>query len=301
MVPPKDFSFNSETGADNGFQQKLALSSEQIRQQAMAEFKQMVAKLREAGVQVLVFEPEQDGVKPMPDAVFPNNWFTTGADGTLAVYPMATLNRRREVQPQQLSAFLQQQGFTISQLQDWRTQAQDGEYLEGTGVMVFDHPHKRLYAARSLRCHTRLLQACASARGYQLQAFDTRLSTGEPVYHTNVMMSVGEGFAVICDEVIATPQREKVIRALKQHHEVISISEAQLSHFCGNILQVKTTRGEPLMLMSQSAFEGFTKHQKDQLSRHGKLLPCAIPTIEQIGGGSVRCMLAEIFLPQSTS
>jgi hypothetical protein len=111
------------------------------------------------------------------------------------------------------------------------------------------------------------------------------------------MMSVGEGFAVICDEVIVKSQREKVISALKQHHEMISISEAQLGQFCGNILQVKTNRGEPLILMSQSAFEGFTHQQKDQLSRHGKLLAFAIPTIEQIGGGSVRCMLAEIFLP----
>lgn len=208
---------------------------------------------------------------------------------------MATENRRLEIQPKALMAFLRQQGFAVNQVEDWRTQAHSGEYLEGTGVMVFDHQHKRLYGARSLRCHGRLLKAFACARQYQLYAFDTRLSSGEPVYHTNVMMSVGEGFAVICDKVIVESQREKVIRALTQHHEVISISEGQLGQFCGNVLQVKTCGGEPLILMSQSAFNGFTQPQKDQLSRHGTLLPCAIPTIEQIGGGSVRCMLAEVF------
>ncbi|WP_088328399.1 arginine deiminase-related protein [Lacimicrobium sp. SS2-24] len=300
MVPPVDFAFNTQTGADNGFQHQLSLSHQQVQQQAMAEFEQMVSTLNDAGLEILVFHQPQNPHKPMPDAVFPNNWFTTRDDGTLSLYPMATQNRQWEVQGQALSQFLQLKGYTTRAIEDIRTQAQEGEYLEGTGVMVFDHPRKRIYAARSKRCHGRLLAHYAKTYDYQLYDFDTQLSSGEPVYHTNVMMSVGEGVAVICDEVIPTQQRGAIVAALKQHHDVVHLSEAQLSQFCGNILQVRNRDGESLMLMSQSAYDGFTDAQKAILSQHSKLLPCAVPTIEQIGGGSVRCMLAEVFLPYNT-
>ncbi|WP_293761420.1 arginine deiminase-related protein [uncultured Aquitalea sp.] len=301
MVRPYDFAFNEQTGADNVFQHRLGLPPVEVTALALCEFDAMTARLARHGLKVMVMEKSDDGF-PTPDAVFPNNWFTTSADGTLSVYPMHTANRRRERRVEQLARLLLAEGYQIHQI-SWMGQPwEEEEILEGTGVMIFDHPRRRVYAARSQRCHPLALYRYARLRGIEdVQLFDTADSRGVPIYHTNVMMSVGREFAVICgDSLHLAEQRKQVLETLRATHEVIDISHEQVEkHFCGNILQLETADGTPLIAMSESAWKGFTPAQQALLEKHGQPVINPIPTIEAVGGGSCRCMLAEIFLPRA--
>ena len=297
MVPPKEFRFNEETAQDNEFQHQVSLTQEEVSRNAMAEFVAMVAILRKEGVQVVEFDyPQSDTATP--DAVFPNNWFSTTSEGTLYTFPMACENRQHEVRPDALVAALAQAGREVNQ-QDSLTEYLDEEaYLESTGVMVFDHFNKTVYAALSQRCDRLVLEDYAKRIGYdRVISFQTLLPSGAPIYHTNVMMAVGEQFCVICDEVIPEFERRFVLKSLAKDKQVISISLKQMNQFCGNILQLETLRGDKVIAMSQSAYDAFTPAQRNQLATHGKLLPFDVSTIESIGGGSVRCMLGEVFLP----
>lgn len=300
MVRPVDFGFNEQTGADNEFQHRPA-ADEDVTAKALMEFDLMVTKLRAAGLNILVLE-KADSTAKTPDAVFPNNWFSTTAEGTLLVYPMFAENRRQERHIEDLTQLLNQHGYLAQQTQIVGDFQATSEVLEGTGVLVIDHIHQRLFAAQSERCHPHAFADFAAMRGYQPNyLFQTASRHGAPIYHSNVMMSLGQGFAVICAECF-TDQAEyaAVKQALAIDREVIEISLAQMEqHFCGNILQVQSQAGEPLIVMSQSAYQGFTLAQRQQLESHGRLLVNAIPTIEKIGGGSARCMLAEVFLPKS--
>ncbi len=202
MVPPKEFRFNEETAQDNEFQHQVSLTQEEVSRNTMAEFSAMVETLRKEGVQVVEFDyPQSDTATP--DAVFPNNWFSTTPEGTLYTFPMACENRQHEVRPDALVAALAQAGREVYQ-QDSLTEYLDEEaYLESTGVMVFDHFNKTVYAALSQRCDRLVLEDYAKRIGYdRVISFQTRLPSGAPIYHTNVMMAVGEQFCVICDEVI---------------------------------------------------------------------------------------------------
>ncbi len=297
MVPPKEFGFNVETAADNEFQSRLDLAPEVIKQQAMHEFDTMVARLRKEGVQVVVFDYPVDE-SSTPDAVFPNNWFSTTRDGTFYTFPMACENRQKEVRPQSLIAELEKSGRQVARSDSLVEFADQDIFLESTGVMVMDHGNKTIYAALSQRCERSALEEFASRIGYsRVISFQTSLPSGQPVYHTNVMMAVGDNFAVICSEVIPEYERRFVIKSLAKDKQVIDISLEQMNQFCGNILQLETVNGSPVIAMSQSAFEAFSPSQLAQLSSHGKLLPFDVSTIESIGGGSVRCMLGEVFLP----
>ncbi|AWL12016.1 Arginine N-succinyltransferase [Saliniradius amylolyticus] len=297
MVPPLHFAYNNQTGKDNAFQQRLTLSQEEVRGQAMAEFSNMVDTLRGHHIDVVEMAVPADRPKT-PDAVFPNNWFTTGADGELSLFPMATENRRQEVYPDWLQQSLLRHGFTISETRDIRDQAAPGVYLEGTGALVFDHIHKQAYAAISQRCHRQLGERYVTELGYQFQAFETQTQSGKPVYHTNVMMSIGERFAVVCPDVIEAGRRDEVIASLAEQRELILLSENQINQMCGNVLEVENEDGKRYLLMSQTAYYGFTERQRQTLSQYATILPIAVPTIEQVGGGSVRCMVAEVFLPK---
>ena len=263
----------------------------------MAEFVAMVETLRNEGVQVVEFDYPQSDIAT-PDAVFPNNWFSTTPEGTLYTFPMACKNRQHEVRPDALVAALAHAGREVHQ-QDSLTEYLDEEaYLESTGVMVFDHFNKTVYAALSQRCDRLVLEDYAKRIGYdRVISFQTRLPSGAPIYHTNVMMAVGEQFCVICDEVIPEFERRFVLKSLAKDKQVISISLEQMNQFCGNILQLETVRGDKVIAMSQSAYDAFSPAQRNQLATHGKLLPFDVSTIESIGGGSVRCMLGEVFLP----
>ncbi|EOB2571864.1 arginine deiminase-related protein [Vibrio fluvialis] len=297
MVPPKEFKYNAETAKDNEFQHQIALSDEQVRAQAMQEYTDMVANLRREGVQVVEFDYPLSDVET-PDAVFPNNWFSTTADGGFFTFPMACANRQQEVRPQALIAALQQAGRQVS-LRDSLVEYQEQRaFLESTGVMVMDHVNETIYAALSQRCDREVLEDYAQRIGYsRVVSFQTVLPSGQPIYHTNVMMAVGESFCVICDEVIPEFERRFVVKSLAKDKQVISITLEQMNRFCGNILQLENASGDKLIAMSQSAYDAFTPSQRLQLSGHGKLLPFNVKTIEDIGGGSVRCMLGEVFLP----
>ncbi|MBY8202426.1 amidinotransferase [Vibrio fluvialis] len=297
MVPPKEFKYNAETAKDNEFQHQIALSDEQVRAQAMQEYTDMVANLRREGVQVVEFDYPLSDVET-PDAVFPNNWFSTTADGGFFTFPMACANRQQEVRPQALIAALQQAGCQV-RLRDSLVEYQEQRaFLESTGVMVMDHVNETIYAALSQRCDREVLEDYAQRIGYsRVVSFQTVLPSGQPIYHTNVMMAVGESFCVICDEVIPEFERRFVVKSLAKDKQVISITLEQMNRFCGNILQLENASGDKLIAMSQSAYDAFTPSQRLQLSGHGKLLPFNVKTIEDIGGGSVRCMLGEVFLP----
>lgn len=298
MVPPKEFGFNAQTAQDNAFQNPLALSGETILQRAMAEFNAMVSGLRQAGVEVVVFDYPLANSET-PDAVFPNNWFSTTEAGELFLFPMACANRRLEVRPQALVERLQQHGFAVIKQHSLLAFTDQQAFLESTGVMVIDHPNRTIYAGLSQRCDREVLEVYAEQIGYsRVVSFQTRLPSGSPIYHTNVMMAIGERFCVICDEAIPEYERRFVVKSLAKDKQVISISIEQMNRFCGNILQLETRDGQKVIAMSQSAYEAFTPAQLNQLATHGKLLPFSVPTIETIGGGSVRCMLAELFLPK---
>ncbi|MGF1695804.1 arginine deiminase-related protein [Vibrio lamellibrachiae] len=297
MVPPKEFSFNPETAADNEFQHRPDLTPEQVHQQTMNEYRTMVAGLRGEGVQVIDFDYSISDTAT-PDAVFPNNWFSTTSSGELFTFPMACENRRHEVRVNELISALNDAGRNVGHVDTLESYTDQQAYLESTGVMVKDHGNRTIYAALSQRCDREVLEEYAKRIGYhRVISFQTALESGLPVYHTNVMMAIGEGFSVICDEVIPEFERRFVIKSLSKSKQVISISVEQMNQFCGNILQLETVNGSKVIAMSQSAYNAFSPAQLAQLSTHGKLLPFDVSTIESIGGGSVRCMLGEVFLP----
>ncbi|WGV98637.1 arginine deiminase-related protein [Vibrio sp. YMD68] len=297
MVPPKEFTFNPETAKDNEFQHQLDLTPEQIHQKTMAEYRAMLSGLRSEGVQVIDFD-YQPSETATPDAVFPNNWFSTTSSGELYTFPMACKNRRHEVRIEQLVASLEEAGRPVKYIDSLQEYTEHNAYLESTGVMVKDHTNRTIYAALSQRCDREVLEEYAKRIGYnRVISFQTALESGQPVYHTNVMMAVGETFTVICDEVIPEFERRFVMKSLSKSKQVISISIEQMNQFCGNILQLETVNGTKVIAMSQSAYDAFSPAQIAQLSTHGKLLPFDVKTIESIGGGSVRCMLGEVFLP----
>ncbi len=299
MVPPKEFKFNAQTAQDNEFQNKLNLSDEKVRQQALREFQVMASTLRGEGIEVIEFDYPLSDI-PTPDAVFPNNWFSTTQRGQLFTFPMACENRREEVKVSALIGVLKNQGRQTTQVDSLEAYTESDAFLESTGVMVMDHLNHTIYAALSQRCDREVLEDYAQRIGYsKVISFQTALPSGMPIYHTNVMMSVGERFCVICDEVIPEFERRFVLKSLAKDKQVISISLEQMNQFCGNILQLQATNGQKVIAMSQSAFQAFSLAQRQQLATHGKLLAFDVSTIEQIGGGSVRCMLAEVFLPTS--
>lgn len=296
MVPPKEFRFNPQTAVDNEFQSTHSYSVDDVRQLVMNEYSNMVKGLRKQGIQVIEFDYPLGNIET-PDAVFPNNWFSTTRDGGLVTFPMACENRQHEVRGDALIATLENAGRHVEFQEDMTTYLSKHAYLESTGVMVVDHINRTIYAALSKRCDREVLEDYAQRIGeYRVVSFQTALPSGKPIYHTNVMMAIGEGFCVICEEIIPEFERRFVIKSLAQGRQVISISLEQMNKFCGNILQLATINGDRVIAMSQTAYDAFSEAQRTQLAGHGKLLPFDVETIETIGGGSVRCMLAEVFL-----
>jgi hypothetical protein len=302
MVAPHDFAFNEESSHDNEFQQRPSESTATIRALATAEFEAMVAELRRNDIGVVIPEPRQQGPQT-PDAVFPNNWFATERDGTVLLFPMFPVCRRLERRPAAVETALIQAGFLIRNVVNIGHWNETEHFLEGTGSLVIDHDNKIAYAAISERCHVEQLKNFSELRGYHPIWFDTRSSTGRPIYHTNVMMSLGASFAVVCFECIPDEQqRERLQEALRAHHEVIEITREQVEqHIAGNILQVTSRRGKSFIVMSERSHNGFTATQRLRLAEHGTPLAMALPTIERVGGGSARCMIAEIFLPRQAN
>ncbi|WP_133273479.1 citrulline utilization hydrolase CtlX [Hymenobacter radiodurans] len=297
LVRPVQFGFNTETAASNHFQQTIAgLEQEAIQQQAFAEFDAAVAKLRAHGVRVLVFDDTP--APPKPDAVFPNNWLTLHPDGRVVLYPMHAPNRRAERRPDILDSLRSQ--FTVREVIDLSYHEQEGRFLEGTGSIIFDHEHRVTYAGLSPRTDADLFQQVTSLLGYRPVSFRATDAQGHAIYHTNVMLCVGGKFAVICLESITDPAEQAAVTdaLVSTGHEIVTISLAQVAHFAGNMLTLQPAAAGPeLLVMSQSAHDALTNDQRQTLSRYCTLVPLPIPTIETVGGGSARCMLAEVFLP----
>jgi len=295
MVVPTTFGFDEQTAQTNVFQHRLNAQSAAVQQAALHEFNDYVELLRAHDITVLTFEDLGD--IPKPNAVFPNNWISTWPDGTVYLYPMATESRR--VERSQTAIDLLKERYAIEDVVDLSAREQDGAILESTGVMVFDHESKTAYACISPRCDRDLFIAHSRQLGYTPVAFHATDHKGTPIYHTNVMLGIQARTAVICSESIANDtERRNVLQVLADSgHEIIDINFAQMEHFCGNVLSVQNRHGESFVILSQSAYDAFSEAQRNTLAKSGTLLPVNIPTIETVGGGSARCMLAEIFLP----
>jgi len=296
MVRPTSFGFNEQTALTNAFQNHTNLSADEVHTRANQEFTNMVAKLRENDMHVTVFEDSD--TQPKPDAVFPNNWFSTWGDGHVYFYPMATESRRVERSYVAVQALAGE--FKIAETTDISSAEAYGIALESTGVMIFDHINKIVYGCISPRCDASSFTSHALELGYKPILFRAYGQDGTAVYHTNVLMGVQSTTAVICAEAITDKaDRKLVINTLKDTgHEVVEISQSQMSAFCGNVLELQRDNGELLLAMSQTAYDNFTNEQRSVLGVDKTLLPFSIPTIETIGGGSVRCMLGENFLPR---
>ncbi|MFN0201031.1 MAG: citrulline utilization hydrolase CtlX [Bacteroidia bacterium] len=293
MVRPASFQFNAQTAESNAFQHQTQLSAEAVEQQAKAEFDAFVAKLRAHGVNVIVIEDTPDPVKP--DAVFPNNWVSFHENGDIYLFPMCTPNRRLERRSDIIDLIGEK--FQVNTVHDLSASEEEGQMLEGTGSIVFDHVHKIAYACLSPRTDKDLLEKYAQMIGYEAISFTSLDQNGGEVYHTNVMMCVGEGFVVICLESIANlSERQKVVAAFdKTQQEIVEISFAQMNQFAGNMLQVHNDAGQKYLVMSHTAYKALTDAQKAQLAKYTELFYAEIDTIETIGGGSARCMMAEVF------
>ena len=303
MVRPLDFGYNEQTGQDNEFQHKPDADPETIRGMALKEFDAMVENLSSHKIEVIVLEKSHTN-ESLPDAVFPNNWFSTRQDGTLFIYPMKTPNRQAEVNLAELQHQFTSNGYLVRDVIDLRKSLPSDRALEGTGSIIFHHPSGQIYAAISERCEASAIQHYADTYRYRLNTFNSQSANGSPIYHTNVLMSCGESFAVIANTTLKKEQcSQSALSALRATVEdVIEITEQQMTeHFCGNIIQLQNVNQEPCTVMSAAAYHGFTGSQKKILEKHGDLIICDIPTIEHIGGGSARCMIGENFLPKQSS
>ncbi len=296
MIRPAAFGFNPETAESNAFQKTNSESCcQSIRDQAVVEFDAAIQTLRGRGVTVLV---EDDTPEPKkPDAVFPNNWISTHEDGTVITYPMFSFSRRHEVR----DTIIESMGRQFQINRHWRMEAaaSKGEFLEGTGSMVLDRANRIAYACHSPRTSEGLLHEFCNRLGYSPVLFTAVDQNQSPIYHTNVMMSVLQDQVVVCLESIVNPtERETVAEAVEScGHSIITVTQSQLEKFACNLLQVGRQEQKPVIVLSTTALEALSESQRKKLSRDSEMVPLSIPVIEHFGGGSVRCMLAEIFLP----
>lgn len=298
MIEPIQFGYNAETALNNYFQQKTSLSSAQIQSLALAEFKAMVDLLQQHKINVISIKDAENPYTP--DSIFPNNWVSFHSNGKVYLYPMYAPNRRAERRSDILEK-LQNKGFQIKEIIDCTATENENKFLEGTGSMVLDRKNKIAYAAISERTDKTLFLNFCKKTNYKaitFEAFQTVNKKLEPIYHTNVMLCVADQYVVICLESIKDlKQRQTIIQHFEQFNKaIITISEAQMHQFAGNMLQVKNSLNEQFLVLSASAFASLSAKQIQQLETYNKLLVPAVPTIEKLGGGSVRCMMAEIFL-----
>jgi len=296
MVRPARFGSNPQTRGSNAFQSSEDAARD-AGSKATAEFDEMVADLRGAGVRVLVLDDDPEPARP--DAVFPNNWFSTHRDGTVVLYPMCAPNRRIERRTDRLQ-HLRAGGLRCQHLIDLSAHEIDGAFLEGTGSMVLDRSGRVAYACISPRTDRGLFEQWAEELGYEPFAFDAVDARGRAIYHTNVLMSIGSGWAVVCLQAIADAAQRAALadRVRAGGRELIEIDHGQMDGFGANILELRSDDGRAVIALSTSAAEALGPTARAALAAHGELVVSAIPTIERAGGGSARCMLAELFLPQ---
>jgi len=301
MIRPINFRMNEQTAVNNYFQEDLSLRDSLINLKAQKEFDDYVDKLRKFGVEVIVVSDNQEN--DTPDSVFPNNWVSFHKDGTMAIYPMFAENRRLE-RREDIILELEKEGFLIENIVDYTSAEDQNIFLEGTGSMILDRQNKIAYCAISPRADEELFIEFCEDFEYTPVIFtanQTVDNSREAIYHTNVMMCIAETFSVICLSCIDDKkERKNVISHLKKSgKEIIDITEKQMHQFAGNMLQVKGKNNELFLVMSQAAYNSLTKEQIKKIEKHCNIISSSLETIETCGGGSARCMMAEVFLPKN--
>lgn len=292
LIRPANFGFNSQTAVSNAFQTNTEF--DHLQQKVLNEFDHFAKTLEQKGINVIVFE---DTAKPIkPDAIFPNNWISTHEDGTIVLYPMCATNRRTERRMDIVEKL--KEDFSVSKIVDFSSYEAQNRFVEGTGSILFDRINKDAYACLSPRTDQKLFETICSNLGYNAFSFDAKDQNGQEIYHTNVMMCLGKDFVLVCLDAIQGEQKQKefALKMALTGHEIIEISLSQMMKFAGNMLTVKQENGKDALVMSQTAYDALTFRQRDILHVYADLLPIPIPTIETIGGGSARCMIAEVFL-----
>ncbi len=303
MVRPIAFRMNEQTAVNNYYQEDIDLKSKEISDKAQHEFDTFVQTLQNHGVEVVVVSDNTS--KDTPDSIFPNNWISFHEDGTVAIYPMFAENRRMERRSDILDE-LETKGFVIENIMDYTSAEEHDVFLEGTGSIVLDRVHKKAYCALSARADEELFIEFCEDFEYTPVIFTAYQSVaGErlPIYHTNVMMAVGDAYAIVClDSIDDKKERKNLIKHLKESgKQIIAISESQVEQFAGNMLQVRGSYDQLFLVMSSSAYHSLTDAQRSQILRFNNIIHSELGTIEACGGGSARCMMAEVFLPKLTA
>ena len=301
MIKPSAFRFNEETAVNNHFQfADQSQTATQIKNKAVQEFDGMVSILQKNGVEVIVVD--HDNGTETPDAVFPNNWFSTHKNGDVYLYPMNAMNRRLERKLEIFETIKEKHHFQISNIIDFTHGEKEDLFLEGTGSMILDRVNGFIYASISKRTSEKLLLEYAKKINYDVisfKSYHSSLQQSPLIYHTNVMMCLASSFAVIClESILDQSERQKVTDKLKETEKVIiDITFDQMNNFAGNMLEVQNSIGDQFLVMSSTAYHSLNKNQINQIEQYVQILHSPIDTIETLGGGSARCMMAEIFLP----
>lgn len=297
MVRPANFGFNPVTAASNAFQNNdTNLTPDEIRILAIQEFDQLVAKLREARIEVIVIEDTEEPLKY--DAVFPNNWFSTHDDGTLVFYPMFAPMRRLERRAEIFEKL--EETHQINQRIHFDKFEAENRFLESTGSIILDRPNNIAYACRSVRTDKKVVEAFCERMKCEVVFFDATDAENQLIYHTNVIMAIGETFVIMCMDSVKNHEEYIELQQAfgRTNKALIEISLEQMEQFAGNMLQVRNREGDTFLVMSEQAYKSLTKEQIAQIEEHTDILYSPVYIIEQFGGGSVRCMMAEIFLPK---
>lgn len=295
MIEPAAFGFNAETAQNNYFQ--INSENAETQTKALQEFNNFVEKLRSKGINVITVK---DTLEPhTPDSIFPNNWISMHSDGTVVLYPMCAVNRRWERRNDILEML--QKNFKVKEIIDLSAPENEGKFLEGTGSMIFDHDNKLAYGSVSLRLDEKLFREFCEKFGFEPEVFHSYQTANNerlPIYHTNVMMCVADRFVVIClDCIDDETERKNVVNAIvNSGKEIVEISETQMQQFAGNMLQVQNSEGKKFLVMSQSAYQSLNSEQISNIEKYSEIIYSDLETIETNGGGSARCMLAEVFL-----
>lgn len=302
MIRPVQFRFNEQTAVNNYYQKKIgSLNTEEIQKKAQMEFDGFAEVLREHGIDVIVVD--DTAIPDTPDSIFPNNWISFHEDGRVAVYPMYAENRRLERREDILEILRDNYAFSWAEKVDFTFYESEGKYLEGTGSMILDRVNKIAYAALSQRTNEEALQEFCTRFDYKpvlFKAYQDVNGDRLPIYHTNVMMCVADEFAILCADSIDDRQERKTVidMLLATGKEVIYISEEQKGYFAGNMLQVSNAANERFLVMSSAAYDSLSERQIADIQKHCPIVHSPLHTIEALGGGSARCMMAEIFLPK---
>lgn len=303
MIRPVNFRMNEQTAVNNYFQEELTLKNAEINLKAQKEFDAFVEKLKAVGINVIV--ENDDETLDTPDSIFPNNWVSFHSNGDVGLYPMFAENRRKERREFILER-LEKEGFQINNIVDYTSAEDEGMFLEGTGSLLLDRVNEKAYCALSARADEELFIEFCEDFEYTPVVFTANQTVNDkrlPIYHTNVMMCLAENFVVICLETIDDKKERKNLAShlKKDGKQIIEISEAQMHQFAGNMLQLRNADDKRYLVMSEAAHKSLTASQISRIEKHCEILSSSLETIETCGGGSARCMMAEVFLPKATT